>query len=178
MIDGIVRIVIILVTLGVAFLATGEVMAAAWQDAPLRGYAGALGVELVLAYAIFKIAKASQKGIFGIMILVFGAVSIAAQILHSWAFSRPLDPAIVAAMPVEITWVWRYLLPAMPTLAGMAVGLLDVADKTGFDESAFVSQVKRRLSELTPHTPLGEKVLAVKTDEVSDPKNPSPPTRQ
>ena len=164
MIDGFVRLLIVVVTLGIAWNATGDVMAAAWQADPWKGYAGALGVELVLAYAIFKVAKSANKAVFGMMILVFGAVSIAAQILHAWAFGKPLPVEITETLPVQITWAWRYLLPAVPTLAGMTVGLLDVAEKSGFKENEFLKLVSDKIDGLRAKPVAETKVMATEVD--------------
>jgi hypothetical protein len=152
MLGGFVRLIIVVVTLGIAWNATGDVMASAWVNEPWKGYAGALGVELVLGYSIFIISKTQQKAIVGMMIFVFGLFSICAQILHSWVFGTPLPDEILAKIPSQIAWAWQYLLPSVPTIAGMSVGLLDVAEKSGFHEEQFFQKIKDTVRKPRPNS--------------------------
>ena len=143
MFNGFVRFFIFVTTIFVAWLATGRLLSAThpaewWW----LGYVQATGVELVLGYCVWLIARTTEKGIVGLMILFFGVFSIAAQILHAHFFGVALPDE--NTMPVLLVYAWKYVLPAIPTLAGVSVGLLELAESSPLD----LSGLKDRVGEL------------------------------
>ena len=82
MFNGFLRFFIFVTTLFVAWLATGRLLAATHPpDWWWLGYVQATGVELVLAYCVWLVARTTEKGLVGLMILFFGLFSISAQVM-------------------------------------------------------------------------------------------------
>ncbi|HEY6042057.1 MAG TPA: hypothetical protein VIX58_08005, partial [Anaerolineae bacterium] len=127
MFNGFLRFFIFVTTLFVAWLATGRLLAATHPpDWWWLGYVQATGVELVLAYCVWLVARTTEKGLVGLMILFFGLFSISAQVLHAHFFGVELPNE--ANLPWALVIAWKYVLPAIPTLAGVSVGLLELAE--------------------------------------------------
>lgn len=130
MFSGFVRFTIFVTTLFVAWLATGRLLAATHPaDLQWLGYVQATGVELVLGYCVWLIGRTNEKGIIGLMILFFGLFSIVAQILHAYLYGVRLPNE--EQLPEILIWSWRYALPSVPTLAGISIGLLEIAQPGG-----------------------------------------------
>jgi hypothetical protein len=148
MFNGFLRFFIFVTTLFVAWLATGRLLAATHPpDWWWLGYVQATGVELVLAYCVWLVARTTEKGIVGLMILFFGLFSISAQVLHAHFFGVELPNE--ANLPWALVVAWKYVLPAIPTLAGVSVGLLELAENhrdAGFNFGASLSHLLGQLT--------------------------------
>lgn len=157
MFRGFLRLVIFCTTMFIAWLATGRLLSVTHpEDVRWMGYVQATGIELMLAYCVWLVARTTEKGIVGLMILFFGLFSIGAQILHAYMFGIPLPNE--EALPWILVQLWKYVLPSVPTLAGIGVGLLELAEApvTGKPSGPGILQRARTAIGSAVSTPLPE----------------------